>query len=138
MRKNLFKDLIFQILNENDFYFEDIEIDDKNDCFIIRCTDGSRFLLKIGEAMPDFINDEFPRLRKLTEELQTHGNTGLLDETRELARNNPYVFLILIAILKLSELQIISNEEAQHLIAQVQPHTQKLKEQWEQNNNDMI
>lgn len=139
MEKNPFKDLLFQILNENDFFFEDIEADDKNDSFTIRCTDGSSFLLKVQDVIPQyFTNAEFVKLYPLAKELAADSNASLLDETQHLAQNNPYVFLILIAILKLSELQIISNEEAQHLISQVQPHTQELKEQWKQNKNDMI
>lgn len=139
MEKNPFKDLLFQILNENDFFFEDIEADDKNDNFTIRCTDGSSFLLKVQDVIPQyFTNAEFIKLYPLAKELAADSNASLLDETQHLAQNNPYVFLILIAILKLSELQIISNEEAQHLISQVQPHTQELKEQWKQNKNDMI
>lgn len=139
MEKNPFKDLLFQILNENDFFFEDIEADDKNDSFTIRCTDGSSFLLKVQDVIPQyFTNAEFVKLYPLAKELAADSNASLLDETQHLAQNNPYVFLILIAILKLSELQIISNEEAQHLISLVQPHTQELKEQWKQNKNDMI
>ena len=50
-----------------------------------------------------------------------------------LAQENPFVFLIFIVILKLSELNIISEQNAQNLISKVQPHAQELKEQWDRN-----
>lgn len=50
-----------------------------------------------------------------------------------LAQENPFVFLIFIVILKLSELDIISEQNAENLMAQIQPHAQELKEQWDRN-----
>lgn len=49
MTKNYFKDLIFQILNENDTHIANIEVHDKDDLFQITCIDNTKFFMSIQE-----------------------------------------------------------------------------------------
>lgn len=59
MKKELFKDLLFQILNENDTFLKNIELDDTNDTLIIQCIDGSKFSLHIHEPFSQFLVQDF-------------------------------------------------------------------------------
>lgn len=132
MKKEIFKDLLFQILNENDAFLKDIELDDTNDTFIIQCIDGSKFSLQIHEPFSQFITQDSAINHAYFENYMIE-KSAYLNEINMLAQENPFVFLIFIAILKLSELNIISEQNAQNLMAKVQPHAQELKEQWDRN-----
>lgn len=130
MKKEIFKDLLFQILNENDTFLKDIELDDTNDTLIIQCIDGSKFSLQIHEPFSPFVIQD-STIDHAYFENYIHQKSAYLDEVNMLAQENPFVFLIFIVILKLSELNIISEQNAQNLMAKVQPHAQELKEQWD-------
>lgn len=132
MKKEIFKDLLFQILNENDTFLKDIELDDTNDTLIIQCIDGSKFSLQIHEPFSQFVIQD-STIDHAYFENYINQKSAYLDDVNILAQENPFVFLIFIVILKLSELNIISEQNAQNLMAQVQPHAQKLKEQWDRN-----
>ena len=132
MKKEIFKDLLFQILNENDVFFKDIKLDDANNTLIIQCIDGSIFSLQIHEPFSQFITQD-STIDHAYFENYTIKKSAYLNEINMLAQENPFVFLIFIVILKLSELNIISEQNAQNLISKVQPHAQELKEQWDRN-----
>ncbi len=51
MDKKYFCDLLFQIFNEYDKYFLDIEWLDSGNCFIITCTDNSKFSISINNVI---------------------------------------------------------------------------------------
>lgn len=113
---------------------KDIELDDTDDTFLIYCTDNSRFSLQVHEPFSRFVINDYSTVYT---SIETHTNTkeksAYLQEIDILAQENPFVFLILIVILKLSELNIISNLDAQELMGKVQPHAEALKEQWNKN-----
>ncbi|EOT23355.1 hypothetical protein C805_03014 [Eubacterium sp. 14-2] len=129
MKKELFKDLLFQILNENDTFLKNIELDDTNDTLIIQCIDGSKFSLHIHEPFSQFLIQDFTINHAYLENYNNQ-KSAYLDEVNMLAQENPFVFLIFIVILKLSELDIISEQNAHNLMTKLQPHAQELKEQW--------
>lgn len=133
MKTGRFKDLLFQILNENDTSIDDIETDDENNFFLIRCIDHTNFVLQIHKAVPHFMIKEPPSQQTSFETyIQNSTKKDYLCGLDMLAQDNPFVFLILVILLKLSELQILSEKDAQDLMAQVQPHAQELKAQWEE------
>lgn len=49
MKKEELKDLLFNLLNENDFLIQDVDIDDSNDRITITCTDKSSFTIVIRQ-----------------------------------------------------------------------------------------
>lgn len=130
-----FKDLLFQILNENDTFISDIELNDSENYFLINCIDNSKFSLFIQESITHFVID--PDINKQSARkqfesyIETHTKDDFLSEIEWLAHNNPYVFQILVVVLKLSELHIISQETAQDIMTQIRPYAQDLKEDWE-------
>lgn len=132
MKKKIFKDLLFQILNENNAFLKNIELDDTNDTFIIQCIDGSSFSLHIHEPFSQSVIQD-STISHTSFEDYINQKSAYLNEVNMLAQENPFVFLIFIVILKLSELDIISEQNAENLMAQIQPHAQELKEQWDRN-----
>lgn len=135
MTSQRFKDLLFQILNENDTFIADIELNDSGNYFLISCIDGSKFSLSIQEAFTRFITptdlDKSDPQEAFESYIETHTRDDFLTELKWLARNNPYVFQILLVVLKLSELGIISDEQTQDIMVQIHPYAQDLKEEWE-------
>lgn len=51
MTNEHFKDLLFQLFNENDTFIQDIDLNDSDNYFLITCIDGSRFILSIQEPL---------------------------------------------------------------------------------------
>ena len=51
MTNEHFKDLLFQLFNENDTFIQDIDLNDSDNYFLITCIDGSRFTLSIQEPL---------------------------------------------------------------------------------------
>lgn len=51
MTNEHFKDLLFQLFNENDTFIQDIDLNDSNNYFLITCIDGSRFSLSVQEPL---------------------------------------------------------------------------------------
>lgn len=90
-----------------------VELDHTNDTFLICCTDDSRFSLQIHGAVSRFMINDYSSEYTYME--------------------NPFVFLIFIVILKLSELDVLSDLKAEELMGNVQPHAETLKEQWDKN-----
>ena len=132
MKKDIFKDLLFQKLNENDSFMKHVELDNTNDTFLICCTDDSRFSLQIREPVSRFmINNYSSEYTYMEHPAYTEEKSAYLHELDMLAQENPFVFLIFIVILKLSELDILSDLEAEELMGNVQPHAEILKEQWD-------
>lgn len=134
MTNQRFKDLLFQILNENDTFIDDIELNDSSNYFVISCIDGSKFSLSIQEAVTHFVVSQDAREEQTHENfdscIESHTKEDFLSELNWLARENPYVFQILRVTLKLSELHIISLEMAEDIMAQIRPYAQKLKHEW--------
>lgn len=130
-----FKDLLFQILNENDTFISDIELNDSENYFLINCIDNSKFSLSVQDAVTRFVIDpdiaEHSAQQQFESYIETHSKDDFLSEIEWLAQNNPYVFQILVVVLKLSELHIISEEMAQEIMTQIRPYAQDLKEEWE-------
>lgn len=135
MTSQRFKDLLFQILNKNDTFIAYIELNDSGNYFLISCIDGSKFSLSIQEAFTRFITptdlDKSDPQEAFESYIETHTRDDFLTELKWLARNNPYVFQILLVVLKLSELGIISDEQTQDIMVQIRPYAQDLKEEWE-------
>lgn len=135
MTNQRFKDLLFQILNENDTFISDIELNDSENYFLINCIDGSKFSLFIQESITRFVLDSVPNKSSAHQQsdpyIKTYSKNDFFSEIEWLAHNNPYVFQILVVVLKLSELHIISEEMAQKIMTQILPYAQDLKEEWE-------
>lgn len=135
MTNEHFKDLLFQLFNENDTFIQDIDLNDSNNYFLITCIDGSRFSLSVQEPLT-FLTSESNLITELTKYrfesyIATHTKLDYLLELEWLNKNNPYVFQILLVILKLSELNIISESMAQDIMTKLQPYTQELKKEWD-------
>lgn len=135
MTNEHFKDLLFQLFNENDTFIQDIDLNDSDNYFLITCIDGSRFSLSVQETLT-FLTSEPNLITELTQTrfesyITTHTKSDYLSELEWLAKNNPYVFQILLVILKLSELNIISDPTAQDIMTKLQPYAQKLKNEWD-------
>lgn len=134
MKKETFNDLLFQILNENNSFLKHVELDHTNDTFLICCTDDSCFSLQIREPVSCFMVNDYNSKYIYTEtSTYTQEKTAYLHELDILAQENPFVFLIFIVILKLSELNILSSPEAEELMGKIQSHAEALKEQWDKN-----
>lgn len=135
MTNEHFKDLLFQLFNENDTFIQDIDLDDSNNYFLITCIDGSRFSLSVQEPLT-FLTSEPDLITELTQDrfdsyITTHTKSDYLSELEWLVKNNPYVFQILLVVLKLSELNIISESMAQDIMSRLQPYAQELKKEWD-------
>lgn len=134
MKKDTFKDLLFQKLTEHDSFMKHVELDTTNDTFFIYCTDNNRFSLQIHESVSCFIiNDYHNEYTYMENPIYTGEKSAYLHKLNTLAQENPFVFLIFIVLLKLSELDIVSDLEAQKLMENVQAHAEILKEQWDKN-----
>lgn len=135
MTNKRFKDLLFQILNENDTFIDDIELNDSGNYFLISCIDGSKFSLSIQEAVTRFITpaniDKTDAKNSFESYIENYTREDFLTELEWLAKNNPYIFQILFVVLKLSELNIISDELAQEIMTKIRPYAQALKEEWD-------
>lgn len=135
MTNQRFKDHLFQILNENDTFITDIELNDSSSYFLITCMDGSKFSLSIQESITHFIISSDittePSYESFESYIETHTRDDFLYELKWLAKNNPYVFQILLVTLKLSELGIISDELAQDIMTKIRPFAQDLKKEWD-------
>lgn len=135
MTNEHFKDLLFQLFNENDTFIQDIDLNDSNNYILITCIDGSRFSLSVQEPLT-FLTSEPDLITELTQDrfesyIATHTKSDYLSELEWLAKNNPYVFQILLVVLKLSELSIISESMAQDIMTRLQPYAQELKKEWD-------
>ncbi len=132
MDKKYFCDLLFQIFNENDKYFLDIEWLDSGNCFIITCTDNSKFSISINGVITyhinSFVNDITPINKELPKYLRT--NENYFHDLINLRQDNPYLFMILLSILKLRDFDILSHDMAESIISQLRPYAQKLKDDW--------
>lgn len=129
-----FKNLLFQILNQNNTFISNLELNDTDNYFLISCVDGSKFSLSIQETVTRFVID--PNINKksiqkqLNSYIENHTKTDFLSEIEWLAHNNPYIFQILLVVLKLLELHIISYQLAEDIMIQIRPYAQELKEEW--------
>lgn len=133
MTKEHLKDLLFQLFNENDTFIRDIDLNDSNSYFLITCIDGSRFALSIHKPFT-FLTTESDLTTEQNNNhfesfIATHTKSDYLSELVWLAKNKPYVFQILLVVLKLSELNIISESMAQDIMTRLQSYAQKLKKE---------
>lgn len=135
MTNELLKDLLFQLLNENDAFIQDIDLNDSNSYFLITCIDGSRFALSIQKPLTilttEFDLDIEPFKDSFEPYIAAHTKSDFLSELHELFHNNPYVFQILLVILKLFDLNIISASMAKDIITKLQPYAEDLKKEWD-------
>lgn len=49
MTRNDFKDMLFDLINDNDEFIKDIETDDTNNIFTITNKDGSSFIIEVHD-----------------------------------------------------------------------------------------
>lgn len=129
------KDLLFQLLNENDAFIQDIDLNDSNSYFLITCIDGSRFALSIQKPLTILTTELDLDIKPIKDSFKpyiaTHTKSDYLTELHELFHNNPYVFKILLVILKLFELNIISDSMVQDIMTKLQPYAEELKKEWD-------
>lgn len=64
--------------------------------------------------------------KEAQEYMSSHTKQDFIKEIKRLASTNPLLYMIIISVLKLMELQIISNEEADDLLQKVAPYEEHL------------
>ena len=135
MTTKYFCDLLFHTLNENDAHFRDIEWIDSENCFIITCSDNTKFSLSIYNiniyCMNLSHNTSSQRQTEIQKYVASHTREDYIHDLVSLRKDNPYLFTILLAVLKLRELDIISHDMAESVMTQLQAYEQKLKDDWD-------
>lgn len=53
MNKDKLKDMLFDMLNENDTLFSDISLDDETDTIFIKSVEGQRFIVNVSPVTAD-------------------------------------------------------------------------------------
>ena len=73
-------------------------------------------------------------IEKDTEDyMKSHTKQDFINEVKNLRNINPLLYMIIISVLELKELQIISDEEADNLLQKVAPYEEQLIEDYHLN-----
>lgn len=134
MDANCFCNMLHTLLNQNKNIISTVNFIDAETCFIIKCTDNSKFSLTIQDITTYYVNSLNGtinyRKQSIEDYTATHTEKDFLSDLSCLKKENPYVFQILIALMKLLELRIISHDTAKSIMLQVHSYEQKLKDDW--------
>lgn len=129
MDANCFCNVLHTLLNQNKNIINTINFIDSETCFVIKCTDNSKFSLSVQDISTYYVNalnDTTDHHKQRIEEYtSTHTEEDFLSDLSSLKQENPYVFQILIAILKLLELKIISHDMAENIMFQLRFYEQR-------------
>lgn len=132
MDTNCFCNVLHTLLNQNNNIINTVHFIDSETCFIVKCADNSKFSLSIQDISTYYVNTPYDstdhRRQRIEEYTATHTEDDFLSDLSYLKKENPYVFQILIALLKLMELDILTRDMAETIMLQLHSYEQKLKD----------
>lgn len=105
MTKNEFKDLLFDILNEQDSLFYDVELDESLDSIIVRVIDNDEFIIHTDSLLKD---DR---------------------EIRRFIKDFPLLCFMEMAVIKLYQYRFIDEQEKERLMCEIASHAKELNEE---------
>jgi hypothetical protein len=95
MDKDKLKDMLFDMLNENDTLFSDISLDDETDAILIKSVEGQRFIVTVSPVTTD------ETLIKL------------------LTRKNPELMSVALGVTYMRDFGIFTEEEANKYLLEI-------------------
>lgn len=124
---------LFQLIKESPLPIRDVAVDDKQN--IIKLTSGSekRFLILLTESKQPQITprDSNPsRDDRANAYVAMHSKEDFLTYLDEFHKNNPYLFQIFSSCMKLHEMELLTNDEYERILYQLNLHQERLKQDY--------
>ncbi|MBS5062673.1 MAG: hypothetical protein KHZ58_02755 [Hungatella hathewayi] len=68
--------------------------------------------------------------KEAQEYITSHTKQDFINEIKNLSKTNPLLYMIIISVLKLKELQILSQEDVDYILQQTSPYEEYLKKEY--------